>query len=135
MGSILSTLDEGKFIVKEESGMKGLFAHCSFAANAVLFEVEGEELEKPTRTSVQIGTHLHVDVDAPAKYINHSCFPNIRLEGRKFIAKKHIAAGEEIQFDYNQNEESLSNPFPCRECGQWIKGKNYLAKYPCGRKN
>ena len=135
MGSILSTLDQGKFIVRQTNGMKGLFAQTDFESGEVLFEVEGPMMEQPSRTSVQIGLKQHVDVAAPAKYINHSCFANVSLVERKFVATRPIKIGDEIQFDYNQNEEELSDPFTCRDCGQIIKGKKFLAKYPCGRKN
>ena len=64
-------------IVKEINGMQGLFASQDYKINDLLFTIEGEILDTPTRTSIQISTNQHVNVQAPLAFINHSCFPNI----------------------------------------------------------
>ncbi|KAK3018199.1 hypothetical protein RJ639_002892, partial [Escallonia herrerae] len=59
-----------------------------------------------------------------ARFINHSCEPNcytkvISVEGEKKIfiyAKRHIAAGEEITYNYKFPREEIK--IPCN-CGAW----------------
>lgn len=55
----------------------------------------------------------------PDRHVNHSCDPNAYelYEGESIfiVARREIAAGEEITFDYNVNT-SGGNSWPCR-CG------------------
>jgi SET domain-containing protein len=55
----------------------------------------------------------------PDRHVNHSCDPNAYelYEGESIfiVARRDIAAGEEISFDYNINT-SGGNSWPCR-CG------------------
>lgn len=118
-------------IVKEVNGMQGLFATQQYNINTILFVIEGEEIDFPTRTSIQINENTHVNVNAPLAFINHSCTPNIVVEEKKIKAIKSIEPGDEICFDYNQSEFDLANKFECDTCGQWIKGEKYAQDYPC----
>ena len=99
----------------------GLIAECSFKKGDIVLELEGEILPFPTRTSIQLSKNKHIE-DLFGKYINHNCFPNTKVEKDKIIAKKSIKGGEEITFNYNENENKLSNPFICTCCHKEIKG-------------
>ena len=50
-------------------------------------------------------------------HLNHSCAPNVGLEGQiAFVAMRDVAAGEELTFDYamTDDEESLEMVCNCR---------------------
>lgn len=51
---------------------------------------------------------------SPARYVNHSCDPNTRSNGRADIARRPIRRGEEITADYGR--EWILGSFHCR-CG------------------
>lgn len=71
-----------------------------------------------TRTSFQMEFKIHVELDAPACWIAHSCAPNTgvrnnRFGGYDFVALRDIALGEKITYDYDTTETvSIS----VREC-------------------
>jgi len=118
-------------IVKEVNGMQGLFAVQRYKLNEILFEIKGEEMHYPTRTSIQINSNVHINVQSPLVFINHSCFPNIEIDQKNIKVIKPIEPGDEICFDYNRSEFDLANKFECITCGQWIKGANHAKDYPC----
>lgn len=110
-----------------ENGVYRLVASESIATGEVVFRTEGDEIDRPSRFSVQIDDHLHIDLPPgtdlneaadrfPWRFLNHSCAPNVRLCGRDWIALRPIAAGEEVAFDYATTEYRMATPFPCR-CG------------------
>jgi len=105
-----------------------------------LLTIEGEPVAVPCRYSVQVGpsdhiappTHLLREDGRDAfiwRFLNHSCNPNTIIVRRVLVAFKRIARGEEITFDYNTNEYSMAEPFPCR-CGHCdgaeIRGYRFL---------
>lgn len=102
----------------------GVFLKSPVKKGEVLFKLEGDIIDHPTRTSVQIGEHLHIE-DKLAGHLNHHCTPNARVnrQTREFISLRDMKAGEEMMFDYNQNEDSLASPFECVCCGKRIAGK------------
>lgn len=87
----------------------------------------------PCRTtrSFQIGWEAHVDLDEPARHINHSCDPNTGIRdndygGFNFIALRDIVRNEEITWDY-ETSEYLSIAVPhclCKtaNCRKVIRG-------------
>lgn len=112
------------FVVKTGIHGLGVFSLMAFKAGDTLFKMKGELLKSPTRTSVQIGDHLHIE-DEIAGYINHSCVPNAKIDKHthSFIALKDIVVDEEIVFDYNMNEDMLASPFVCECCNRKIMGR------------
>ena len=112
------------FIVKEGIQGAGVFATKEYQPGEVLFRMQGEMLSQPTRTSIQVGMHRHVE-DKVGVHVNHHCQPNARVNQKMMtmVALKAIKAGEEITFDYNQNEDYLANPFVCRCCERLMEGK------------
>lgn len=103
----------------------GAFVTKSFKAGETLFILEGHIILSPTRTSVQVSEQEHIE-DALAGRLNHSCEPNAKIDRmtRSFVSLRDIAAGEEITFNYNDNEDKLAEPFTCLCCGRRIVGKN-----------
>lgn len=106
----------------------GAFVTKDFKKDSVLFTMHGEVIEKPTRTSVQIGKHKHIE-DALAGHVNHSCTPNARVDrkARAFISLRDIKKGEEMTFDYSSNEDELAAPFVCACCGRKVLGKDKIS--------
>ena len=69
----------------------------------------------------------------PARWLNHSCAPNCEAEwsgGRLWItARRDIAAGEEITFNYGYTlEEYREHPCHCgaAECAGWIVAEEFF---------
>lgn len=117
--------------VKAIGNMFGLFSTLPYRKGEVVLTIQGEIMDHPLRTSIQIAENVHVDVAAPAKFINHSCAPNTKVEGRNMVALTNISAADEITFDYQSTEDELSAPFVCRDCGEMVKGKRFRGERLC----
>lgn len=104
-----------------------LVACAEVPAGRRLFLVDGEVTATPSRYSLQVGRGLHLDLPAGCaeqevmdryfwRFMNHSCEPNARVEGRDVVAARDIAPGEQITFHYNTTEHEMAEPFRCT-CG------------------
>ena len=114
--------------LKEEDGYKGVYARTPYPAGAMVYTlVLGKPTKSPTRTSIQIEEGLHMEGEL-GSCINHSCDPSCSIEGFSIVALKDIEAGEEITFNYNENEDVVSSPFECNCCGKMILGRNHEQK-------
>lgn len=102
----------------------GVRAGEDIPAGVVLFVMDGPILKQPTRTSVQIGPMAHIE-DIWGGRVNHSCHPTAKVNqgDRTLVSLRAIQKGEEITFDYRENEDKLANPFMCHCCHQFITGK------------
>lgn len=116
--------------VIEQNGFKGLHATQNYKKGELVIEFDGEEVERPTRTSVQVGDK-HYEVGYPVQYINHDCESNVELRGKAFYAKRDIQSGNEFLYNYFDNEWDMANSFECIKCGQLVKGKKYVEEFPC----
>mmetsp|Transcript_30859 Transcript_30859/g.63594 ORF Transcript_30859/g.63594 Transcript_30859/m.63594 type:complete len:271 (-) Transcript_30859:641-1453(-) len=105
----------------------------------------------PCAYSIQIDSDKHILLDLPARFLNHSCDPNVGVRGEEtlnewgavdFVALKDIGVGEEIRYDYETSEYEISGFSKCScgasDCRGHIKGFKsnggvILAKY--GGKN
>ena len=111
------------------------------AAGETILEIHGEVTDRPSRLSVQIDDHAHIEVPAgqdletsfdrsPWRFLNHACAPNAAIHGRTLVAACAIAAGEEVTFDYNTTEYEMAAPFRCHcgapACLGSIRGFRYL---------
>ncbi len=112
--------------VKEENRYKGVYAQTDLGEGWIVCDLlaNGKLILEPTRTSIQVNEALHVE-DEIGGCINHSCQPSCKVTTFFVIALRDIKKGEEITFDYNQNEDALANPFECSCCGKIIRGKNH----------
>ena len=111
-------------IIREGIQGKGVFIIQPFKKGAVLFVLEGPLLDYPTRTSIQVGKNKHIE-DKLGAFINHSCQPSavVDWQGHALISLRDLMPGEEITFDYSQNETELASPFTCGCCGRKMLGK------------
>lgn len=97
----------------------GVFAARRFVRGETV--VVGRAIERPpdrTRMSVQVDWERHVEMDAPATLLNHSCAPNLGVRENQwcafdFIALRDILVGEELAFDYAMTERELVAPLSC----------------------
>jgi hypothetical protein len=98
---------------------RGVFAARDFLRGETV--IVGKAVEYPltrTRMSVQLDWERHVEMDAPATLLNHSCSPNLGVRENEysaydFVALRDILAGEELAFDYAMTEHSLLTPLRC----------------------
>jgi uncharacterized protein len=109
----------------------GGFALAEIRAGARVIEYVGRRIDKQesVRQCQQSNPFIFCldsehDLDGqvdwnPARFLNHSCSPNCEVEliqGRIWIvAKRSIAAGEEITFNYGYDLDSFRD-YPCH-CG------------------
>ncbi len=108
-----------------------------------LFYMEGSETPTPTRFSVQIGPGLHIDQEEARnvddrvaryfwRYMNHHCEPSTDITERDVVARRNIAAGEDVTFDYNTTEYDLAEPFACHcgspRCVGTVRGARHLTE-------
>ncbi len=113
-----------KFILKEGIHGQGIFTTVKINKGEILFEMNGNIINQPTRTSIQIGKNKHIEDDIGV-HVNHSCTPNAKVnrKNRTFTSLRDIEPNEEITFDYNKNEDRIAAPFTCHCCQKIILGK------------
>lgn len=93
---------------------------------------EYEIITSPTRTSIQINKHEHIEELSRLAYLNHSCDPNIfiDLNQMELCALRDIKPGEELTFFYPSTEWDMSTPFQClcgsSQCLKRIGGARHL---------
>ena len=98
---------------------RGVFAARTFVPGETV--IVGRAIDYPparTRMSVQLDWERHVEIDAPATLLNHSCTPNLCVRENQwcaydFVALRDILAGEELAFDYAMTEHDLVAPLSC----------------------
>lgn len=136
--------DQQRVRVAPIRGGQGVFACEPLDTGARIFVLAGIVVHAPTRRTLQLTTHTHLDIppgssDAEARtsfpwcFLNHGCDPNSRMEERTLIALRPIAVGEEIQFDYNTTEWDMTDAFACgcaaTDCsGAPVRGFRYLTR-------
>jgi hypothetical protein len=88
---------------------KGVFANRDFCAREIVLvwnpkpikKVDIQNLNKESAHFIEkIGKRFYV-MQPPEKYVNHSCDPNTRADGRSDVALRNIKKGEEITSDYS----------------------------------
>ena len=94
-------------VIKMGVNMCGVSSNTYINKGSVVYELDGEYITDPTRTSIQTDSTSHIE-DEIGKYINHSCTPNVKVvkdkSKIKLIALKDILSNLEITFDYNSTE-------------------------------
>eukprot|EP00581_Thalassiosira_minuscula_P003052 CAMPEP_0183745294 /NCGR_PEP_ID=MMETSP0737-20130205/66164_1 /TAXON_ID=385413 /ORGANISM="Thalassiosira miniscula, Strain CCMP1093" /LENGTH=237 /DNA_ID=CAMNT_0025980951 /DNA_START=78 /DNA_END=791 /DNA_ORIENTATION=- len=98
---------------------------------------------------IQIDWNQHIFMDLPARFLNHSCDPNIGVGGElnadgsyDFVALRDIEVSEEVCFDYETTEYEVGAFSEClcgaTNCRGSIRGYKHnsnaiQAKYGVGR--
>lgn len=116
----------GHVAVKRSKAGLGLYAARDFARGETVIEYVGERIRGDHgRTNLYIfRVDREWDIDGSprwntARYVNHSCKPNceaVNDDGRIFIvAKRRIARGEELAYDYGEEYfKEYIEPKGCR---------------------
>jgi len=105
-----------------DAGFASLHAVRSFVRGEVVFPLRGRPMARATRFSIQVGSDVHLDPisdsASPWGSLNHGCDPNVAIDvsRRVIVARRAIAAGDQLRFDYNTTEWELAEPFVCN-CG------------------
>lgn len=75
-------------------------------------------VDRPTRTSIQVGPELHIEDDIIA-CINHSCRPTVVVYvwSMTLVTLAPLTVGDEVTFFYPALDWEMASPFACR-CGQ-----------------
>ena len=101
----------------------GLFASRDFSVGDLVMTSKPIVVtETRDSHSVQIDWNTHIQMNLPARLINHSCFSNVGIKNNEnndsydFRAIRPITEGEELTWDYEASEWELSTPFDCG-CG------------------
>lgn len=130
------------FIVRDLDYGVGLFATRDITRGSRIFTISGRLQSSPTRYSIQLDESVHIEADGalpdeemrrqhPWRFLNHSCDPNARIQGRSLLARRTIAAGEQIRFDYTTTEAHMAEPFRCRcasdRCVGEVRGFAHLS--------
>jgi uncharacterized protein len=100
---------------------RGVFAKAMIARDEVVVVKGGYVLNREQRDRIgeelgpsetQITENLFIGPTTPAErergmmHLNHSCEPNLGLQGQiVFVALRDIAAGEELTFDYAMTDD------------------------------
>ena len=107
--------------------MMGLYALRVFRKGETVFPFfAAEELDHPTRLTVQMGEHRHISLLPEAlQYTNHGCDPNVlfNTDEMRLEALRDILPGEELRYFYPATEWRMDEPFNC-DCG----AKNCLGR-------
>lgn len=115
------------FVADSVKQGKGVFAKRNFKKGELILQIDDSHVvtDESALTSEQHEFDLDylaskiIVMQAPEKYINHSCDPNSYVKTRngirEVLAMRDIATGEEITYDYSINGENEGS-FPCR-CG------------------
>lgn len=87
----------------------GVYAQRPFRRGDLVFSATGTVLPFQTRYSLQIDWDKHLDTHPPARYLNHSCEPNLGVKTNAqglpdFYALRDIAKDEEVRYDYAMTE-------------------------------
>jgi uncharacterized membrane protein YeiB len=109
-------------VIVRNSSSVSLHAVRSFAPGDAVFPLQGQPVRQATRYTIQVGPNAHLDPvderESPWRFLNHGCDPNVAIDTarRVIVARRPIAAHEEIRFDYNTTEWELAESFVCN-CG------------------
>lgn len=124
--------------VKRNPFGKGVFATRAFEKGERVLGVVGPLVNERDIYTIQIASDLHVAPRPPAKYLNHSCDPNLGVKMNRsglpeFYALRPIEAGEHLTFDYAMTEYVLEEMEEGRErircqCGA-PNCRGYLGSY------
>jgi hypothetical protein len=125
-------------VVVSRDGHLSVAAKKNIPAGNLALAIDGPVVRQPTRYTVQISANEHVDAEKigsdgtypPWRFLNHSCSPNTRLEGRSLMAVRDIHAGDEVTFDYDTTEWDMASPFLCTcgavTCRGMVRGYRHL---------
>jgi len=119
-------------VVRTQNKYRSLITRRPFKKGEIICPIPSEAVyDRPTQFTVQVGRDRHVEVKELAS-MNHSCDPSTILDTTRMlvIARRDIAAGEELTFFYPSTEWEMSAPFIClcgaANCIHVVAGARFL---------
>jgi len=126
---------------------KGLFATCAIAKGEIVAAKGGHVLTKQAWTAlerdlgpadIQVSDDLFIapvtqsERDGGMLYTNHSCDPNLAIQGQiVLVAMRDIAPGEELTIDWATTDDG-DHEMACRcgsaHCRGTVTGKDWMKK-------
>ena len=104
----------------------GLFALREIAEGEAVMRLGGQVIDDATlavqaapysSVALDVDRHLLIDPAHPVRYGNHSCAPNLWMDGPlSVVARRRVAAGEELTIDYATQTGTEAWRMRCR-CG------------------
>jgi len=130
-----------KIVFRRTGDGFGAFAEVPIFVDEILVRWEGTVLQKTEfeLTSTEIKTHsIQIDETSylvpfeisEADYFNHSCEPNIGLQGpRTLVAMRPIAKNEPLCYDYAMSDSTSYDEFVCQcgspQCRKFIRATDW----------
>lgn len=98
---------------------RGLHAHREIRAGEEITPIRGQMTRVQTPYSVRITDEQHCEPHGFIRYVNHACVANALIDSSNTArpvlrAKADIAPGDEISFDYIENEGQIVGGFECQ---------------------
>ncbi len=122
-------------------GQRGVFAAAPIAQDEIVSVWGGEIMtraqvaqmpEQYQRYATQVEEDFYLGgiSQDDADYFNHSCEPNVGLQGQiVLVAMRAIAPGEELRFDYAMTDGSDYDEFECHcgapTCRGFVRGSDW----------
>lgn len=88
----------------------GLFATKTYSKDSTIFILKGHITDVPTRESIRVTENIHI-TDPRGTYMNHSFEPSCQIDMNHVVALRDIEVGDELNFNYNDNEVDMKCPF------------------------
>lgn len=124
-----------------DSGQKGVFCIAPIVKGDIV-SVWGGEIQTRAQveampekyqhyaTQVEKDFYLGGMSNDDADYFNHSCEPNVGMQGQiVLVAMRDIAPGEQVCFDYAMTDGSDYDEFECRcgalSCRKFVRGSDW----------
>ena len=108
--------------VREINNFKSLHATMNFKMGTSIYALRGHILDKPTKISIELDKNKHIE-DIYGSYMNHSFNPTCKIEKGYIITLYDIMEGDELTFNYNDNETLMACPFIDNETNLYVSGK------------
>mmetsp|Transcript_19481 Transcript_19481/g.27177 ORF Transcript_19481/g.27177 Transcript_19481/m.27177 type:complete len:191 (+) Transcript_19481:1-573(+) len=123
-------------VAEKAEDFKAAFAVKACPAGTVLHTERADVvLSKPTKYTIQRDPENHLLFSGDIKFCNHSFNPNVEMNFDdkcdltiNVVAKRDIAEGEELMFDYHSTESDMACPFVDLETGKPVQGVMKEAK-------
>lgn len=106
---IMDTSDGVRIVTFEHKGRAVIALRRFRLAELVVIGRAVSILPERTTHSFQKDRYTHVELDRPARFMNHSCQPNTGVVdnsqgGYNFVALQEISPGDELTWDYETTE-------------------------------
>src|SRR5580704_12730305 len=105
----MGTTDDVRIVTSEHKGRAVVALRRFRPTEIVIIGHAVSVVPESTTHSFQKDWDTHVELDAPARFMNHSCQPNTGVvdnshDGYNFVALQEIQPDDELTWDYETTE-------------------------------